>query len=252
MPIGYDSGMLKRLTSADREVLGRGVYGAGESLRLLNFRKSEEGPSRAVSRQTVSRWLRGYDYQAGGELRHSDPLWRSDYANDDGELELSFRDLIELRFVKAFRDLGLTLPTIRECFRRAAEEVKSERPFSTQKFRTDGKRIFLDVTEGVGEGKLIDLKHRQMVFRTVVEPSLRDLEFEADAVARWYPLGLGRSVLVDPARAFGRPLAEGGVPTGVLANAAAVEGSIGKAARAYEVAPASVRDAVEFERKLAA
>ena len=40
MPIGYDSGMLKRLTSADREVLGRGVYGAGESLRLLNFRGS--------------------------------------------------------------------------------------------------------------------------------------------------------------------------------------------------------------------
>src|SRR5215204_4239636 len=61
MPIGYDSGMLKRLTSADREVLGRGVYGAGESLRLLNFRKAEEGPSRAVSRQTVSRWLRGYE-----------------------------------------------------------------------------------------------------------------------------------------------------------------------------------------------
>ena len=91
-----------------------------------------------------------------------------------------------------------------------------------------------------------------MAFRTVVEPSLRDLEFEADAVARWYPLGIGRSVVVDPARAFGRPLAEGGVPTEVLANAATVEGSIGKAARAYEVAPAAVRDAVEFERKLAA
>ena len=58
MPIGYDSGMLKRLTSADREVLGRRVYGAGESLRLLNFRKSEEGPSRAVSRQTVSHVVR--------------------------------------------------------------------------------------------------------------------------------------------------------------------------------------------------
>jgi hypothetical protein len=78
MPIGYDSAMLKRLTSADREVLGRGVYGAGESLRLLNFRKSEEGPLRAVSRQTVARWLCGYDYHAGGELRHSDPLWRPD------------------------------------------------------------------------------------------------------------------------------------------------------------------------------
>jgi hypothetical protein len=53
--------MLKRLTTADREVLGRGVYGPGESLRLLNFRKSEEGPFRAFSRQTVARWLRGYD-----------------------------------------------------------------------------------------------------------------------------------------------------------------------------------------------
>ena len=58
--------------------------------------------------------------------------------------------------------------------------------------------------------------------------------------------------MIDPARAFGRPLAEGGVSTEVLANAATVEGSIGKAARAYEVAPAAVRDAVEFERKLAA
>jgi DNA-binding transcriptional MerR regulator len=190
MPIGYDSGMLKRLTSADREVLGRGVYGAGESLRLLNFRKAEEAPSRAVSRQTVARWLRGYDYHVGGELRHSDPLWRPDYANDDGELELSFRDLIELRFVKAFRDLGLSLPMIRECFRRAAEEVKSERPFSTRKFRTDGKRIFLDVTADVGEGELIDLKRRQMAFRTVVEPSLRDLEFEADRGRALVPPGL--------------------------------------------------------------
>jgi uncharacterized protein (DUF433 family) len=91
-----------------------------------------------------------------------------------------------------------------------------------------------------------------MAFRTVVEPSLRDLEFEADAVARWYPLGSSRSVVIDPARAFGRALVKGGVPTEVLANAAKVEGSIGKAARAYEVAPAAVRDAVEFERKLAA
>lgn len=244
--------MLKRLTTADREVLGRGVYSAVESVRLLNFRKND-GPSRTVSRQTIARWLRGYDYRAGGEMRHSDPLWRPDYADDDGELELSFRDLVELRFVKAFRDLGLSLPTIRACFRRAVEEVKDERPFSTLKFRTDGKAIFLHITAGAGEGELVDLVHRQMVFRTVIEPSLRDLEFDADVVARWYPLGPRRSIVVDPARAFGRPLAaEAGVPTEVLANAAKVEGSIDKTARLYEVAPAAVRDAVEFERKLAA
>jgi uncharacterized protein (DUF433 family) len=213
----------------------------------------KDGATRTVYRQTIARWLQGYDYQVGGERRRSDPLWRPDYANDDDQIELSFRDLIELRFVKSFRDLGLSLPTIRACFRRAVEKVQDERPFSTQKFRTDGKAIFLDITQNVGDGELIDLRHRQRVFRTVVEPSLRDLEFEADAVARWYPLGvLRRSIVIDPARVFGRPLAaEAGVPTEVLVNAVNVEGSVETVARLYEVAPA-VRDAVAFERKLAA
>jgi hypothetical protein len=112
---------------------------------------------------------------------HSEPLWRSDYSNDDNLIELSFRDLIELRFVKAFRDAGLALPTIRESYQRAAEEVHDERPFSTQKFRTDGKTIFLEITEGIQEAKLIDLRGRQNVFRTIVEPSLKDLEFDAAA-----------------------------------------------------------------------
>ncbi|HEX8663853.1 MAG TPA: hypothetical protein VF744_07480 [Beijerinckiaceae bacterium] len=150
----------------------------------ISARSGDAG--RGVSRQTVARWLKGYDYEAGGETRHSGPLWRPDYANDDdgdGILELSFRDLVELRFVKAFRDAGLGLAAIRACFERAVEEVRDERPFSTRRFRTDGKTIFLDITRDVREGELIDLRRRQGVFRTMVEPSLRDLEFEADAVA---------------------------------------------------------------------
>lgn len=137
---------------------------------------------------------------------------------------------------------------------RAFEKVGDERPFSTRKFRTDGKTIFLDITRDVREGELIDLKRRQGVFRAVVEPSLRDLEFDADAVARWFPLGMSRrSIVIDPARAFGRPVAaESGVPTEVLANAGAVEGSPEAVARLYEVPAAAVRDAVRFERALAA
>jgi hypothetical protein len=75
---------------------------------------------------------------------HSGPLWIPDYVNDDDTIELSFRDLIELRFVKAFRDVGLSLPTIRECFNRAVEAVEDPRAFSTLRFRTDGSTIFLE------------------------------------------------------------------------------------------------------------
>jgi hypothetical protein len=83
----------------------------------------------------------------------------------------SFRDLIELRFVKALRDMSLSLPTIRQCFELAVQEVKDARPFSTNRFRTDGKTIFLEkIIPGVQqEGELVDLKRGQSVFHRFVE-----------------------------------------------------------------------------------
>src|SRR4051812_1594279 len=106
---------MPRDSSSEPDALGRGAYSAVESLRLLNFSRPGLPPARRVSRNTVSRWLRGYSH---GEDGHSDPLWKPDYHNDDDQIELSFRDLIELRFVKAFRDLGIGLTTIRDCYRR--------------------------------------------------------------------------------------------------------------------------------------
>jgi uncharacterized protein (DUF433 family) len=242
---------MRKPVPREPDALSRGAYSAAEGLRLLNFSRGV-APARHVSRNTVARWLRGYDFGIDGE-GHSEPLWRPDYSNDDDLIELSFRDLIELRFVKAFRDIGLGLRTIRECYQRAAEEVHDERPFSTQKFRTDGKTIFLEITEGIQEAKLVDLRRRQNVFRTIVEPSLKDLEFDASAVARWYPLGIARkSVIIDPARAFGRPIAASGVPTEVLNRAVMVEGSVAKVVRLYDVSAAEVKEAVAFEKKLAA
>lgn len=248
------------MKSPAADVLGRGVYGASEALRLINFRRQFEVSARSISRQTIARWLRGYDYTRGGETRHSDPLWQPDYINEDETLELSFRDLIELRFVKTFKDHGLSLPTIRACFNRAVELVHDDRPFSTQKFRTDGKTIFLEITHDVSEGELIDLKRRQGVFHSVILPSLHDLEFDADIVARWFPLGKDRrTIVVDPARAFGRPIVvDGGVPVEVLADAVEVESGINLAAKQqrvaklYDVPLAAVRDSFSFHQRLAA
>ena len=238
----------------DDGVLGRGVYGAAEGLRLINFRRRFDPSSRSISRQTVARWLRGYDYSRDGVIHHSDPLWQPDYVNNDDTIELSFRDLIELRFVKAFRDVGLSLPTIRECFMRAVEAVKDDRPFSTRRFRTDRKTIFLEITHDAREGELLDLKRRQGAFHRIVAPSLHDLEFDADVVARWYPLGRSRkTIVIDPSRAFGRPIAtEGGVPAETLRDAVETEGSPEKVAKLYEVSVAAVRDSVAFQQRLAA
>jgi uncharacterized protein (DUF433 family) len=236
------------------DVLGRGVYSGTEALQLINFRRQNETAHGSVSRQTMVRWLRGYEYQDRSGARHySDPLWHPDYADDD-VVEVSFRDLIELRFVRAFRDAGLGLQTIRACFTRAVEEVKDARPFSTQRFRTDGKTIFLEITHDVREGELIDLRRRQSAFHRLVAPSLRDLEFDADTVARWFPLGITRkSIVVDPAHAFGRPiLADGSIPAEIIFDAVRIEGSPEKVAKLYDVPLLAVREAVAFQQQLAA
>ena len=154
--------------------LDRGVYDGRDATRLVNFSRVVEEERRRVSRSTIVRWLRGYGYSVGGEQHHAPPLWQPDFAGPDAGLQVSFRDLIELRFVKAFRGLGLGLPTIRQCFRRAVSFVGDERPFSTRRFRTDGKTIFLEITSDVREGDLIDLKTRQHAFRIMVAPSFHD------------------------------------------------------------------------------
>jgi uncharacterized protein (DUF433 family) len=230
------------------DALGRGAYGAAEALRLIDFRRFLATAPRKISRQTVLRWLGGQD--------HSQALWTPEFRpiqNDDA-FDVSFRDLIELRFVKAFRDAGLSLQTIRECFGRAVEVVHDARPFSTRRFRTDGKTIFFEITDGVREGELVDLKYRQNVFHRIVEPSLHDLEFDADVLARWYPLGMSRkSIVIDPDRSFDRPIvSDGGVPTETILRAVEAEGSAQRVARLYELPLGAVRDAVSFEKQLAA
>jgi uncharacterized protein (DUF433 family) len=169
----------------------------------------------------------------------------------EGQLELSFRDVIELRFIKAFRDAGVSLQTIRSCIDRARNEIDDARPFSTLKFRTDGRTIFQLITSEVREGEMTDLRTRQNVFRTMIEPSLKDLEFDGDELKRWRPLGAASKVAVDPQIAFGKPILLGlGVTTEALALAAQVEASERDVARLYEVPLAAVRDAVFLHRRL--
>ncbi len=72
-------------------------------------------------------------------------------------------------------------------------------------------------------------------------------------VVRWRPYRGRPSIVVDPLRAFGQPIAAvSGVPTTTLAESAAAEGSAEITARIFDVPVAVVREAIHFERSLAA
>ncbi|WP_313555655.1 DUF433 domain-containing protein [Agrobacterium cavarae] len=226
------------------DLIGVGSYTATEAARLLR-----------TNPLNVNRWLRGYKYKRNGEARDIAPLWTTQHKAVDDHLEMGFRDLIELRFVKAFLDAGVGLLAIRNCIEYARECAKDERPFSTRRFQTDGRTIFLESVERSGEQvaepRMLDLKKKQYVFKQVIERTFKDLDIENDAVARWRPFHGKKSIVIDPDRAFGQPIAsEFGVPTIALADALDAEGSVDEVARIFDVTPSVVRDAVQFENNL--
>lgn len=223
---------------------GVGSYTAVEAARLLRTKPIN-----------VNRWLRGYTYKRAGEIRQMPPLWTTQHAAIEDHLEIGFRDLIELRFVKAFVDAGVGLLAIRNCLDYARECVRDDRPFSTRRFQTDGRTIFLESMKRAkiedAEANLLDLKKKQYVFKDIIEQTFKDLDIDDNAVVRWRPFHGKNSIVIDPDRAFGQPIAsEFGVPTVALADAVEAEGSVEEVARIFDLPVAIVRDAVQFQLDL--
>ena len=111
--------------------------------------------------------------------------------------------------------------------------------------------FFESAKQATDEKQMLDLKRHQYVFGRIIERTFKDLDIEADTVARWRPFNGKDSIVIDPNRSFGQPIAaESGVPTIVLAQAVEAEGSQERVARLFEVSLAAVKDAVRFESAL--
>jgi uncharacterized protein (DUF433 family) len=241
--------MQRTLRDADIVPIGIGYYTVPEAASLLK-----------VEPRNISRWLGGYSYRGkGGSVIQMEPLWRPQLPRLGDNLEIGFHDLIELRFVVAFLAHKIGLNVIRRCLENARKIIEDERPFSTHRFRTDGKSIFLESLAEAekaaqpGGSSVIDLKTGQMVFKQVVEPTFRDLDVTDGSVVQWRPYKGKPSIVIDPTRSFGKPLAaDYGVPTATLASAAKAENSAQCAARLFEMPLAVVNDAIAFEQSLMA
>lgn len=237
----HDRHMVGTAGSEDA-LLGIGLYAIPEAARLLQ-----------TSSQRLRRWLTGYGAVGPNGNRQYPGLWEIDVVLDDGTRFLSFRDLMEMRVATRFAVAGVRLDTLRKCHDRATQVLGTDRPFSDERFSTDGRTIFLEEPDVDEDTALLDLLSGQWIFRRFLAPTFVDVEHHQGRPVRWWALDRKRSVILDPARSFGQPIVvDSGVPTAVLAEAATVEGSVRRAAKLYEVAEHEVRDAVLFEERMAA
>jgi len=226
-----------------RTFLNTGIYSVPEAARLSG-----------VSTWRIRRWMRGYRFRTKTGQHHSKALWHGQLEPLDGSLALGFLDLIEVRFVDAFIDAGVSWSTLRKAHEQGVALFGDPHPFCTNRFVTDGREIFLELQRQTGEASMMEILTSQHVFAGIIRPFLKELEFgEDDVLARWRPNTSRRLIVLDPTRNFGRPIvARHGVPTEVLASAARVSGSVREVSKWYEVPEEEIDDAVEFEQRLAA
>jgi uncharacterized protein (DUF433 family) len=209
---------------------------------------------------TVRRWAFGYRRsRPSGAVRHP-PLIRTDLPEIEGERALTFVELVELLYVRAFHELGVSWKTIRDAADVAARLFDSRHPFALRQLYLDpASALYGAVAEPDGSEALVELSgHGQQAFPQVLKPYLEQLEFGVGGVAaRWWPMGKDAGVVVDPRIAFGAPIIEGTrIPAGTLADAfeaerpAYGERALERVAWMYEVEPRHVRNSLEFSRWL--
>jgi hypothetical protein len=214
---------------ADVAYIGVGLYSVSQASRLT-----------AIPTQRIRRWLRGYKFQRNGEQRSSPPIWELQLPAIDGKPVLGFLDLLELRFVDAFLQAGVSLQAVRRCADVAAELIGQDHPFSTRRFSTDGKRIFAEVAQEQDPKKaLLDLKTQQLGIYDMIVPSLVagiDFDSATGQATAWHPSSDTPLVVLDPLRQFGQPIIERvGIQTATLADAVRTEGSVKKVAHWFEL-----------------
>jgi len=234
--------------SQRHSLIGTGLYSIGRAAQLVG-----------ADLRSARRWLKGYSRKTRNGTTTSAPLWLLQYWDDEeigDDHVLGFKDLMELRVVTRFIKQGVPLQTVRATIAIATETL-GRYPLQSKRFLSDGKRIFMDAIEGLGQrGKLLDVRGRQFVFGSVIRPSLfDDVEFDANGDSlRWFPVPKKRLIVVDPNRQFGQSIIRRtGVPTDTIYDSFVAEkGALDFVSRLWRSTPQEVLAAVHFERKVAA
>lgn len=229
------------MNEAPPNLIESGIYTIPDASRLTR-----------VSAARIRRWLKGYEFKTKKQKHRSRPVWTGQLAPMSDKLAIGFKDLMEIRYVAAFIEAGVGWKAMRKAHEAAKEKLKTDHPFCTHRFATDGQGILHQEAEESGDARLINITTDQREFERIVTPFLKELEFE-QGIARWWPLGRDRLVVVDPARNLGQPsVLRSGVPTRVIARSVKANGSVESVADWFEVSVAEINDALEFEQQLAA
>ncbi|MEN3162839.1 hypothetical protein WI697_12400 [Tistrella mobilis] len=225
------------------EPLAAGFYTVNEAARLI-----EVG-----NRRRIAAWLKGYTGRDAG------PLLMGEFASGGGTSELSFLDLIEVRFVEYLRARQVSARAIRRAIIAARRLFGEPKPFASRRILTthDGRNVFVEealrpAAQAERDHRLWDLITGQYEIVEIIERQIdRSLCFDpkTELANRWYPRrDAFPEVLIDPVIACGQPIVAGRVPTGTIRDLwRAEDGRTDIVASWFDIDIEDVTTAVAFE-----
>lgn len=221
--------------------LGVGLYSFPEAGRVISVKPS-----------VLRRWAREFTYRDEIAVRQHAPVISRHFGKTSDTL--TFLELIELLFIRAFRSEGVSMQAIRKAAERAAIQFHTDYPFAVKRFDTDGKHIFATLREETSDLELIEELGKGQFAFDHIKPLFRKIDYDSglDALSYW-PLGHNGRVVLNPHRAFGKPIDnETGIPTEVLYGAMQAEGGQEPAAVAdmFEIPIEAVNAAIHYESAL--
>jgi uncharacterized protein (DUF433 family) len=199
----------------------------------------------------LRRWAFGYDRHGS----HYEAAIKTDFEEIGGDEVLTFLDLVELMFIRGLRATGRSFPMIHDAHRVLSRLLENEHPFALKGCFSDPGGIYALLEKEGKADLLIELRGAgQIAMWPTLRGYLHQLDFDLDNLAeRWYPAGRASPVVVDPRISFGAPVIAGTrVETAVIAELYQGDDSIDELAWLYDLKPAQIRAAVDYERSLAA
>lgn len=227
--------------------IGIGLYTYVEAARLIRIPTAK-----------LRRWVNGYTVPVRGELRHHASVIQHSASELYEFGMVTFVEMIELLLIHRFRSSGVSLQNIRRASDELAIILNTDHPFAVRTLHSDGKHIIARLVERTQEdtskGYFSDLSRMQGVLDIAEEYFIPHLDYDITELAqRFYPMGVDRSVVVDPRRAYGQPIvARSGIPTYPLYQMHLVGQPVTSIAKWYHTDREDVRAAIRFEEAMEA
>lgn len=170
--------------------LGEGIYNVSDAAKILQ-----------LPTHKVRRWLKEY-----WNKRFGKGTFFYSWGDVDNQA-FNFLTLIEFYVFYQLKEAGIKTKTILSAHEKLSNLFKTQFPFASTQLLTDGGNI-LFTADGAD---IINVEPDfQYNFKEIIEPFCKKIEFNSSKTAkRFYPLGKGKHIVVDPHHQFGQPTIEG-------------------------------------------